>query len=106
MGHILPTNCLLKHVIKGNIEEKGGREIRSKQLLKNVKETRTFWKLRKAEPDSPIRRTRFASGNGLFVKTEYMMGMIMMTMMVIIMIFVPADFYSLSTYLSIFNLNN
>jgi hypothetical protein len=81
-----------------------------------VEETRTFWKLKKAEPDGPVRRTRFASGNGLVVKTEYMMMMVMMVMMmmmmmmmiiiiIIIIIIVHASFYSLSAYLFICNLN-
>ena len=82
----------------------GGRERRCKQLLKDVEETRTFWKLKKAEPDRPICRTRYASSNGL-VKTDYFMVMIMMMMMMMIITIVPAGVYSLPAYLSISNLN-
>jgi hypothetical protein len=40
IGHILLRNRLLKHVIEGKIEVKGGRGRRRKQLLDHVKETR------------------------------------------------------------------
>ena len=103
----MPTNFLLKHVIKGNIEETGGQERRRKQLLKDVEETRNFWKLKKVGPDRPVRRTRFASGSGPVVKTKYIVVMIMMMIIIIIIIIiVHAGAYSLSAYLSINNPNH
>jgi hypothetical protein len=50
IGHILRRYCLLKHVIKGMIEgrievtERRGR--RRKQLLDDLKEMRSYWKLK------------------------------------------------------------
>jgi hypothetical protein len=50
IGHILHTNCLLKHVIEGKIEGRiemtGRRGRRHKQLLDNLKDKRGYWKLR------------------------------------------------------------
>jgi hypothetical protein len=48
VGHILRRNCLLKHVIEGNIGrievmERRGR--RRKQLMGDLKEIRGCWKL-------------------------------------------------------------
>jgi hypothetical protein len=39
-------NCLLKHIIKGNIEGTGRRVRRCKQLFEDLKETRGHWKLK------------------------------------------------------------
>jgi hypothetical protein len=48
IGHVLHRNCLLKHVIEGNLEgriEMIGRRGRSrKQLLDDLKEKRRYWK--------------------------------------------------------------
>ena len=44
IGHILHRNCLIKHVIEGQIEGRiqvGGR--RCKQLLVDFKEPREYW---------------------------------------------------------------
>jgi len=38
IGHILPRNCLLKHVIEGKIEGNKTRGNRRKQLLEDIKE--------------------------------------------------------------------
>jgi hypothetical protein len=38
IGHILPRNCLLKHVIEGKTEGTGRRGRRRKQLLVELKE--------------------------------------------------------------------
>jgi hypothetical protein len=50
IGHILRRNCLLKHVIEGNIEcgiEVTGRRGRRRKKLKNdFKEKREYWKLK------------------------------------------------------------
>jgi hypothetical protein len=54
--------CLLKHVIEGKIEgkievtERRGR--RRKQLLDDVKEKRTYWKLKEEALDRSVWRTR------------------------------------------------
>jgi hypothetical protein len=46
IGHVLRRNCLLKHVIEGKIQGRievtGRRGRRSKQLLDDFKETRTY----------------------------------------------------------------
>jgi hypothetical protein len=46
IGHILRRNCLLKHIIEGNIEIRievtGRRGRRRKQLLNYLKETRGY----------------------------------------------------------------
>jgi hypothetical protein len=48
IGHILRTNCRIKHVIKGTIEGrivvKGRRGGRRKQVLNDLKEKRGCWK--------------------------------------------------------------
>jgi hypothetical protein len=50
IGHILRRNCLLKHVIErmleGRIEMKGTQGRRCKQLLDDLKEKRSYWKLK------------------------------------------------------------
>ena len=43
--HILHRNCLLKHVIEGNIQATRRRGRRRKQLLNDLKETRRQWNL-------------------------------------------------------------
>jgi hypothetical protein len=49
IGHILRRNCLLKHVIKGEIEGRidvmGRPGRRCKQLLDDLKGKRGYWKL-------------------------------------------------------------
>jgi hypothetical protein len=70
-GHILHRNCLLKHVIKGKIEERievarRGRR-RSKQLLDGFKERRFYWKLKEEALDRSRWRTRFGRSYGLVV---------------------------------------
>ena len=42
--YILRLNCLLRHVIEGNVERAERRGRRHKQLLNDLKETR-YWKL-------------------------------------------------------------
>ena len=50
IGHILRRNCLLKHIIEGNIEKgievTGIRERKCKQLLDDLKEIRGYCKLK------------------------------------------------------------
>jgi hypothetical protein len=53
IGYILCRNCLLKHVnqakIEGGVQVKGKQGIRRKQLLYDLKETRGYWRLHRAE---------------------------------------------------------
>jgi hypothetical protein len=50
IGHILRTNCLLKHVIErkieGRIEMMGMRGRRRKQLLDDLMDKTEYWKLK------------------------------------------------------------
>jgi len=47
IGHILCRNCLLKYVTEGNLEGTG-RVVRiRKQLLDNLTETKSYWKLKR-----------------------------------------------------------
>jgi hypothetical protein len=66
IGHILRRNCLLKHVIGGEIERrievKGRRGRRRKQLLGYLKETRSYCKLKEDALDSTVWRTSFGRG--------------------------------------------
>ena len=74
-GQILRTNCLLKHVIEGKIEETvqvtGRWGSRRQQLLDDLKETREYYKLKEAALDRGLWRTRFGRGCGPVVKTDY-----------------------------------
>jgi hypothetical protein len=67
IGHILHRNCLLKHVIEGQIEGRievtGRRRRRRKQLLDDLKEKRRYWKLKEEALDRTLWRTRFGRGN-------------------------------------------
>jgi hypothetical protein len=66
--HILHSNSLLKHIIKGKIEgrihmmERRGR--RRKQLLVELQETRGYWKLVQEALDRNLWRTQLGRGNG------------------------------------------
>jgi hypothetical protein len=68
IGHILRRNCLLKHVIEekleGRIEMTGRKGRRPKQLLDDLKEKRSYWKLKEEVLDRTVRRTRFGSVYG------------------------------------------
>jgi hypothetical protein len=72
IGHILRRNCLLKHVIEGKLEgriEMTGRvERRRKHLLDDLKENRSYWKLKEEALDRTLWRTRFGRGNGPVVR--------------------------------------
>jgi hypothetical protein len=63
IGHILRRNCLLKHVIEGNVE--GRMEIRGrrggvrKQLLDDLKEKRRCRKLKEEALDRLVWRPRY-----------------------------------------------
>jgi hypothetical protein len=63
IGHTLRRNCLLKHVIEGNLEgriemtRRRGR--RRKQLLDDLKEKIRYWKLKEEALDRTLWKTRF-----------------------------------------------
>ena len=54
IGHFSHGNCLLKHVIEGEIDGRRGR-----QLQDNLKEMRGNWKLKKKAVDRTVWKTRF-----------------------------------------------
>jgi hypothetical protein len=68
IGHILRRNCLLQHVIEGNVEGTGRRGRRCKQLLDDLRETRGYWKLKEEALDHTVWRTRFGRGYGRVVR--------------------------------------
>jgi len=71
IGHILRTNCLLKHAVEGKIEgriEVTGRRGRSKQLLDHLKETRGYWKLKEEAVARTVRGTRCGRSYGPVVR--------------------------------------
>jgi hypothetical protein len=55
----LRRNCLLKHVIEGNIEVTRGRRSRHKQLVDDLQETRGYWNLKEEALDRAVWRTCF-----------------------------------------------
>jgi hypothetical protein len=66
--HILRSNSLLKHIIKGKIEGRihvmGRRGRRRKQLLVELQETRGYWKLIQEALDRNLWRTQLVRGYG------------------------------------------
>jgi hypothetical protein len=58
----LHRNCLLKPVIKGKIEETGGRGRRLKRLLDVLEETRAYRKFKEEALDHPVWRIGFGRG--------------------------------------------
>ena len=71
-SHILRTNCLLKSVIEGKIEERievtGRRGRRCEHLLDDLKETRSYWKLKEEQLDRTVWRTRFGRSSAPLVR--------------------------------------
>jgi hypothetical protein len=65
---ILRRNCLLKHVVEGNIEEiievTGRRRRRRKQLVADLKQTRRYCELKQEALDRTIGRSCFGRGYG------------------------------------------
>jgi hypothetical protein len=63
IGHILRRNCLLKHLvggnIEGNVEDARKRGRRRKQVLDGIIEKRMYWNLKAQTVDRPVCRTRF-----------------------------------------------
>jgi len=72
VGHVLGTNCILKRIIQGKIEERleatERRGRRRKKLLDDLKETRGYCKLEEAALDRTVRRTRFGRGYGAVIR--------------------------------------
>ena len=68
IGHVLPGNCFLKHVIERNIEPRievmVRRGRRGKQLLDELKEERVYWILKEEELGRNVWRTSFARKHG------------------------------------------
>jgi hypothetical protein len=68
IGHMLRRNCLLKHVIEGNIKETievtGRRGRKSKQLMDGLMEERGYWILKEEALDRTLWRTCFGRGYG------------------------------------------
>lgn len=73
IGPILRRNCLIKHVIEGEIEEKveGKRRWgrRRKQLLRDLFDKRRCWNLKEVALDRTVERTSFETGYGSVSKT-------------------------------------
>jgi len=64
MGHMLLRNCVLKHVIEGNVDVTGRRGRRHKQLLDYRKETRRYWKLKELALDRTVWEAGFGRDYG------------------------------------------
>ena len=65
-------NCLLKHVIKGQIKGSvgvtGRQRIRRKQLLYELRGKRSYWKTKEVALNCAVRRTGFGRGCGPVVR--------------------------------------
>jgi hypothetical protein len=72
IGHILHRHSLLKHVIEGKLEGRikmtGRRGRRRKQLLDDLKEKRTYWKLKEEALDCTQWRTCLGRGYGPVIR--------------------------------------
>jgi hypothetical protein len=68
IGHILRRNCILSHIIDGNIVGTRRRGRRRKQLLDDLDEARGYWKLKDEPQDRNLRRTQFGRGYGPVVR--------------------------------------
>jgi hypothetical protein len=62
IGHILHRNCVLKHTIEGKIRGTRRRGGRREQLLDDLKEARTYWKLKEEAHDRILWGTQFGRG--------------------------------------------
>jgi len=72
IGHMLRSNCLLKHVIEGQIDGRikmmGRRGRKHKLLLDEIKGKKGYWKLKEETLDLILWRTRFGRICGLVVR--------------------------------------
>jgi hypothetical protein len=72
IGHMLRSNCLLKHVIEGKIDGRikmmGRRGRKHKLLLDEIKGKKGCWKLKEETLDLSLWRTRFGRVCGLVVR--------------------------------------
>jgi hypothetical protein len=69
IGHILLTNCLVKHTVEGKVERSAGKmRKKTKQLLVALKEKRGYWKLKEAALYCTIWRTCFGRGCGPVIR--------------------------------------
>jgi len=68
IGHILRRNCLLQHVIEGNIKRQievtRRRGRRREQLLDDLKDRRGYCQLKEEVLDRTVWRNRFERGFG------------------------------------------
>ena len=86
IGHIFRGNCLLNHVIDGNLEGKRGvkrrRGRRRKQLLDEPKEKRWYWKLKEQVLDRSLCGLNFERGYGPVVRQtrSYIYTLLVMTL--------------------------
>jgi ribosomal 50S subunit-associated protein YjgA (DUF615 family) len=70
IGHILRRNCLLIQIIEGKIRGTRKQGRRRKQLLDDLKEARSYWKLKEEAQDRTLWRTQFGRDYGL-CKADY-----------------------------------
>ena len=72
IGHILHRNCLLKHVIKGNIKGEikvtRTRGRRRKELLDDLKDRRGYFHLKEEALDPTMWRNCFGGGFGPVIR--------------------------------------
>jgi hypothetical protein len=73
IGHILRWNCLLKHVIEGNIEGKSRRGRRRKQLTDDLKEKIGYWNLKEEALDRTLQENLLWKELWTCRKTDYAM---------------------------------
>jgi hypothetical protein len=72
IGYISHRNCLLKHVVEGEIERRievtGRQGRRRKQLLDDFKKTTAYWAPKEEAEDHTLWRTCFGRGYGPVVR--------------------------------------
>jgi hypothetical protein len=68
IGHILHNNCLLKHVTEAKTEVMGRRGRKSKQLVDDLKERRSYSKLKGEALDPTLWRTCFGRDCGPVIR--------------------------------------
>ena len=81
IAHILPTNCVQKHIIEGKIEETGRQERWRNQLLDDLKETKNHWQLKEEALNRTVGNS-FRKRLWTCRKTDYVMRFYMETVCV------------------------